>query len=452
MQTSTNNTREWFKTVPFSDVVLWDVKRYSFEKIKSQYPIVKLGLHIQEESHKVKLADFPDGEFGILGVNNKTGIFDAYKEKGANINQAYKQMEKGWLAYNPYRVNVGSIGLRTEEHENEYISPAYVVFSCKDTLLPDFLFKLFKTERFNKVINASTTGSVRQNLTIDILKSLDIPLPSVSEQQALLKFLNKEEIISQKQIDEASTILQNLENSLNDLIGIEVQAENNDSDDSLFKLIRYKSIEKWGVDAQNLTSVNYTKNYPIFKLSSLCIVSSGGTPSRSNPNYYNGNIPWIKTGEVINGIITDTEEKITEEAIKNSSAKIYPKGSLIIAMYGQGQTRGRTAKLGIDASTNQACAVLYEIRNEVILTDYLWIYLKNEYDRMRELASGTNQPNLNAQMIKGYKIVVPPMEIQRQIISHYQKESDKVNELNSKGILRINNSLYDFERKIFNIQ
>jgi len=71
---------------------------------------------------------------------------------------------------------------------------------------------------------------------------------------------------------------------------------------------------------------------------------------------------------------------------------------------------------------------------------------------MRELASGTNQPNLNAQMIKDYKIVVPPIEIQRQIISHYQKESDKVNELNSKGVLRINNSLYDFERKIFNIQ
>ena len=177
---------EWFKTVPFSDVVLWDVKRYSFEKIKSQYPIVKLGMHIQEESHKVKLADYPDQEFGILGVNNKIGIFDAYKEKGVNINQSYKKMEKGWLAYNPYRVNVGSIGLRTEEHDNEYISPAYVVFSCRETLLPDFLFKLFKTERFNKVINASTTGSVRQNLTIDILKSLDIPLPPIEVQQKML--------------------------------------------------------------------------------------------------------------------------------------------------------------------------------------------------------------------------------------------------------------------------
>jgi len=135
-------TRNWMKFLPFRDVVLWDVKRYASERIKSDYPIVKLGLHIQEESHKVKLFDYPEEEFGILGVNNKIGIFDAYKEVGANINQAYKKMGIGWLAYNPYRVNVGSIGMRTEEHQHEYISPAYVVFSCKETLLPDFLLNL----------------------------------------------------------------------------------------------------------------------------------------------------------------------------------------------------------------------------------------------------------------------------------------------------------------------
>ena len=86
-------------------------------------------------------------------------------------------------------------------------------------------------------------------------------------------------------------------------------------------------------------------------------------------------------------------------------------------MYGQGATRGRTAKLGIDASTNQACAVLFNIDNSVILTDYLWLYLMGEYDRMREMASGNNQPNLNAQMLKDYNVIVPPFEIQNKIIN-----------------------------------
>ncbi|MEG0979552.1 MAG: hypothetical protein RSE39_05905, partial [Oscillospiraceae bacterium] len=152
MTTDIENTSS-IKYVKFHDIELWDVKRYSSEKIKSNYPIVKLGTQIREESHRVKLSTFPEDDFGILGVSNKIGIFDAYQEKGKKINQPYKKMEIDWLAYNPYRINVGSIGMRTKEHKNKYISPAYVVFSCKESLLPDFLYKLFKTQRFNKIIN-----------------------------------------------------------------------------------------------------------------------------------------------------------------------------------------------------------------------------------------------------------------------------------------------------------
>ena len=91
MQLATNNTQDnLMKIIPFHDIVLWDVKRYSSKKIQSEYPIVKLGSCIQEQSHRSKLSDYPENEFGILGVSNKIGIFDAYKEKGININQPYK--------------------------------------------------------------------------------------------------------------------------------------------------------------------------------------------------------------------------------------------------------------------------------------------------------------------------------------------------------------------------
>jgi len=167
------------------------------------------------------------------------------------------------------------------------------------------------------------------------------------------------------------------------------------------------------------------------------------------PSYYKGNIPWIKTGEVTNEIIFDTEEKITKEAIANSSAKLYPRGSLVIAMYGQGQTRGRTAKLGIDASTNQACAVLTEIKNKVILTDYLWIYLMGEYSRLRSLASGNNQPNLNAQMIKSYPVIIPSKELQQQIIDRFNDYREKKANLKKNAELLINQAQQEFEKAIF---
>ena len=104
-------------------------------------------------------------------------------------------------------------------------------------------------------------------------------------------------------------------------------------------------------------------------------------------------------------------------------------------MYGQGLTRGRTAKLGVDASTNQACAVLFNINNEILLTDFLWIYLMGEYNRLRELASGNNQPNLNAQMIKDYNVVIPPINIQQEIIKNYSflKSKVKLMKLNLKN-------------------
>lgn len=154
---------------------------------------------------------------------------------------------------------------------------------------------------------------------------------------------------------------------------------------------------------------------------------------------------------MINDIIFDTEEKITIDAIENSSAKIYLKGSLIIAMYGQGLTRGRTAKLGIDASTNQACAVLYNINNEIILTDFLWIYLIGEYNRLRALASGNNQPNLNAQIIKDYKVVIPPLSIQKGIIKNFSDLKLKVKEIEFEFKKQTLIAEQEFENEIFTL-
>jgi type I restriction enzyme S subunit len=93
-------------------------------------------------------------------------------------------------------------------------------------------------------------------------------------------------------------------------------------------------------------------------LGEVCFTTSGGTPSRQNKSFYNGNIPWIKSGELDKGIIYDSEEHISEEAIKKSSAKIFPKGTLLFALYGA--TIGKMATLGIDAATNQAICGIYK--------------------------------------------------------------------------------------------
>jgi type I restriction enzyme S subunit len=149
-------------------------------------------------------------------------------------------------------------------------------------------------------------------------------------------------------------------------------------------------------------------------LNEICKISSGGTPSRDNSEFYNGNIPWVKTGEITWNYIYDTEEKITEEAIANSSAKLFPVGTVLVAMYGQGLTRGRAAILGITAATNQAVCALMPFEN--ISNKFLFYYFMKNYWDFREKAVGGNQPNYSGTMIGRFSIVLPSLPEQQEIV------------------------------------
>lgn len=135
-------------------------------------------------------------------------------------------------------------------------------------------------------------------------------------------------------------------------------------------------------------------------LGEIAKISSGGTPSRSEKSYWSGNIPWVTTSLIQNGIITedDIEEWITDEGMKNSSAKMVPAGTILMAMYGQGKTRGQVAVLNVDATINQACAAITV--NDGINKDFVYQQLLYRYDDIRKLSNNGSQENLNAGLIR----------------------------------------------------
>jgi type I restriction enzyme S subunit len=439
---------KYLHLVNYNTFLLWDIKRYFMTQVASSHPIVKLGDYIQEEGTKYNISD-KTKTYGILGVNNQTGIFDAYEENGSKIKQKYKKMQVGWIAYNPYRVNVGSIGIRTEEHLFEYISPAYVVFSCKKGLLPEFLFLLMKTDLFNKIIRENTTGSVRQNLNYSVLSNLQIPLPSLAEQNKIIAAYNATIAQAKQYSVQAKDIDKQIEKYLQDELEIETRDYTIEKQtDGFLHFINYSTIDKWGTDfmIKNIQSSSSTK-YKTKKICQLCNISSGGTPNRGRKEYYGGNIPWIKTGELKNDILTDTEEKITPLGMNNSSAKLYPKGSLVVAMYGA--TIGKTAKLGVDATTNQACAVLFDIDNKQIQTDYLWLYLQSQTDKLKAMAYGGAQPNINAGIVANYEIPLPPFDTQNEIVERITRLRMKQKDLQQKSLTLRQQATQQFEQIIF---
>lgn len=148
-------------------------------------------------------------------------------------------------------------------------------------------------------------------------------------------------------------------------------------------------------------------------LGEIAQITSGGTPNRAQPAYWGGDIPWVTTGEIQFNTITDTVEKITEAGLKNSAAKIFPPGTLLMAMYGQGKTRGQVAKLGINATTNQACAAI--LLNHGHDPEYFFQTLASYYEEIRELGNSGTQKNLNGGLIKEIVVPLPPLPEQQRI-------------------------------------
>ncbi|KCB28568.1 type I restriction modification DNA specificity domain protein [Bordetella hinzii L60] len=145
-------------------------------------------------------------------------------------------------------------------------------------------------------------------------------------------------------------------------------------------------------------------------------VVSGGTPSRGNPAYWiGGNVPWVKTTEVDYCEITETEEHITPEGLENSAAKLLPKGTLLMAMYGQGITRGKVAILGIEAACNQASAAMSPL-DDAVPTRFLYHFLTWQYEEIRSLAHGGQQQNLNLEIVRSLLVVVPPTRAEQDEI------------------------------------
>lgn len=158
--------------------------------------------------------------------------------------------------------------------------------------------------------------------------------------------------------------------------------------------------------------------WPMVKIADFCKTGSGGTPSRSNPEFYQGDIPWIKSGDLREKLVTEASEFLSELAIQKSSAKIVPKGAILLAMYGA--TVGRMALLGIDAATNQAVCNIIPDESKAF-QKYVYYALLSKVPYFLKNAIGGAQPNISQGMIKDTEIPLPPLEEQKRIAAILDK-------------------------------
>lgn len=160
------------------------------------------------------------------------------------------------------------------------------------------------------------------------------------------------------------------------------------------------------------------KGWPLKRMGDLFKITSGGTPSRKHSEYFeNGDIPWVKTGDLNTPYLTFTDEYITELGVQKSTAKIFPKGTVLLAMYGA--TIGAVSILDIEAATNQACAAFLPI--DSILPIYLYSFLFLQKKRFVSLGVGGAQPNISGEILKREKILCPPLKLQTEFADFVTK-------------------------------
>lgn len=158
--------------------------------------------------------------------------------------------------------------------------------------------------------------------------------------------------------------------------------------------------------------VTNPKGWKMTCVGDVTLMGTGSTPSRNNKSYFGGSIPWVKSTEVNWGTVTATSECLSMDGVKAARLKRYPKGSVVLALYGQGKTRGKCAVLGIDAMINQACCVL--VPRDPSSTPFLFQFLKSSYHRLRGESRGGNQQNLNMRIVRNFPVPMPPLDVQQR--------------------------------------
>ena len=183
----------------------------------------------------------------------------------------------------------------------------------------------------------------------------------------------------------------------------------------------------------------------------VCDVYVGATPSRKNEAYWNGNINWVSSSEVAFCRINDTKEAITDEGLKGTSTNIHPKGTVMLAMIGQGKTRGQPAILDIEACHNQNTAAIRVLKSHC-LSEYLYYFLYERYEETRRVGSGNNQQAMNKTVVQSLAFPLPSIEEQTEIVRRVEELfafADKVEAQVNEAQTRVNNLTQSILAKAF---
>lgn len=296
-----------------------------------------------------------------------------------------------------------------------------------------YTFLLVSTEDFISRGSATYSGTVgQQRISMDFVKGYPVPVPPFSEQQRIVDLIESLFAKLDEAKERAQAVVDGFElrksaimhKAFTGELTEQWRKEHSASPNTLlvdiekFSCNWQKKDQQFLKDAQSTSQVVTLDNGHTWikcTIGAISRVTNGSTPSRKFPQYWDGTIPWVSSGEVRNNIIENTNECISQEGYDNSSVKLLPVGTVLIAMIGEGKTRGQSAILAINAAINQNIAAVI-VDHGLVSSRYIWYWFQMNYARNREKGSGTGPQALNCQRVRELDFFVPSLPEQKEVV------------------------------------
>ncbi|WP_162633161.1 restriction endonuclease subunit S [Echinicola strongylocentroti] len=293
------------------------------------------------------------------------------------------------------------------------------------------IFEAFKDE----IVRNTKSGTSKESIGLTVFGKYELPYYDIDKQiNTRKKFVNAQDSTNKidTELNHQLEILKQLRQAFlkeafqgqlvaqhsNEEPASELLAKINAEKERLVKEKKIKKQKPMHAISEDEIPFEIPDSWYWCRIDYIADIGTGATPLTSNDSYYkNGTIPWITSSATNNLFINEAEKHITQKAIDETNCKVYPPGTLVVAMYGQGKTRGQISELLIHAATNQACATISFYLDEIILRKYVKLFFQKIYLEIRELAYGGAQPNLNLGKIKNTLVPIPPLTEQHRIVS-----------------------------------
>jgi len=397
---------------------------------------VRIGEFLHRHKEAVKIQ--PNTEYSLVTVKlHHNGVVIRGKKKGALLGSNMYSVKKGQFILSGIDARNGAFGIVPEELDGAIITNDFWCFDVDEAKVKrDFFYWLSSTSLFLDACQKASKGETQRiRLQRELFENIEFHFPPIAEQET---FLNRIAIYDthlsaldgeqQKQSEYLKALRQSI---LQEAIEGKLTADwrrkhpyragdpERDAEALLSEIAKHWKLNgiktRGSKNGQFLNTIPTLRSWIETNIDSIGIVRVGGTPERGNKKFWNGPIPWVSSGEVANCRIQETRESITTEGSKNSAAKALPMGTVLVAMIGQGKTRGQTAILDLSAAINQnVCGI--QIDHQLINPKWLWMFFLSQYEFSRSFASGGNQPALNGEKVGSFRVPLPPLAEQAAIV------------------------------------